>query len=136
MFLAGVSDAVGYAVVIGGKGGNSSVVVGSTTYTANGNGGVATNGLINLTGAPCSDGTITGRSSNSGQIAIGATGGDGPFGLGTGGGGGMVSNWTGFVTRNGIAARGYGAGGGAAAGLDGSGVGGAGTPGCLLLLEF
>ncbi len=136
LFFTSVSDAAQYPIIIGGKGGNSIAVIASTTFTANGNGGVATNGLINLAGAPCGDGTITGRSSNAGQIAIGPAGGDGPFGLGVGGGGGIVSNWTGFVTHNGISARGYGAGGGAAAGLDSSGVGGAGTPGCLFILEF
>ena len=134
MFFAVVSDAVEYMAVIGGIGGNSSLVVGATTYSAKGNGGVATNGLVNLSGAPCGDGTVTGG--NPVVLATGPNGGNGPFGLGAGGGGARVSNWNGSITKNGIAASGYGAGGGAAAGLGGSGTGGAGTPGCLLLLEF
>ncbi|MBS1164566.1 MAG: hypothetical protein H6R00_591 [Proteobacteria bacterium] len=134
MFFATVSDGTQYAAVIGGVGGNSSLVVGTTTYSAEGNGGVATNGLVNLSGAPSGDGTVTGG--NPVVLSTGPNGGDGPFGLGAGGGGARVSNWNGSVSRNGIAGRGYGAGGGAAAGLGGSGTGGAGTPGCLLLLEF
>ncbi|WP_026793003.1 hypothetical protein [Pleomorphomonas oryzae] len=134
MFFATVSDGTQYTAIIGGVGGNSSFAVGATTYSAQGNGGVATNGLINLSGAPCGDGTVTGG--NPVVLSTGPNGGNGPFGLGAGGGGARVSNWNGSISKNGIPGCGYGAGGGAAAGLGGSGTGGAGTPGCLLLLEF
>lgn len=134
LFLAAVSDATPYAAVIGGVGGNSSLVVAATTYSAQGSGGVATNGLVNLSGAIGTDATVTGGSPV--QVALGGDGGDGPFGFGTGGGGGKVSNWNGSVTHPGGAASGFGAGGGGSAGLGGSGAGGAGSPGCLLILEF
>lgn len=134
-FLAEVSDTSSYSAVIGGLGGNSSLVIDDTTYTADGAGGTASGGFLNVPGALGGNSTAT--YSDRGDIAIGGDGGNGPFGLGCGGGGAMVSNWTGFVSRPGKAATGYGAGGGSGAGLvNGTGTGGAGTPGCLLILEF
>lgn len=140
LFICAVSDASSYALTVGGVGGNSSLTIGATTYTANGSGGAAANGILNLTGQPGGYGSYGQTNDGVASFGLGPAGGDGPFGLGHGGQALMMQGYT-YGNGNGWNGNpgiGYGAGGGSPTNVKGgtAGAQGAGTPGCLLLLEF
>lgn len=149
MFLATVSDATTYPLVIGaggtagagahgnagGAGGASSLVIAGTTYSATGGAvtggtpGVGSGGIVNMTGQ---------RGVSSGLSASGAGGGS-PLGIGLGG---AAVQQSGAPQMNtGLPGSGFGAGG--SGGYRNSGASyqdimfaGVGTAGALILLEF
>jgi hypothetical protein len=101
------------SVSTGGTGGNTSITIGSTTYTANG----GTGGVSNVTGTVRTAGTGgTGSTGNGGNGGIGGVVGTG-LGVGGGGGGGSAGD------------QGNGAAGGNAFSGSGSGGGGGGSSG-------
>jgi hypothetical protein len=128
----GAAGAGGTAGNVGGSGTATTLVIGATTYTAGGgaaavsptlsggNGGVATNGTININGQ-------IGGGSYGVFTSSGAAGGNSPWGWGLGGQG-IGAN----VASNGNPATGYGGGGGGAS-SNGSPTGGAGTQGCIFV---
>lgn len=139
-FLASVTDATLYALIVGGVGGNSSLVIGGATFIANGNGGTASGGFLNLPGQPGQIGSYGQTNDGVASFGLSGSGGDGPFGLGRGGPGHLIQGYSygNGLTWNGNPGIGYGAGGGGNTHSKGGGAGvdGAGTPGCLLIVEF
>lgn len=135
----------GVSGAAGNNGGDSTFVVGATTYTAKGGsgapigtaattlvsraggaGGVAsTNGDVNGAGAPGEYGVVLIVAT---PIVASGAGGSGPFG---GGGLGLVA------VGNGNSALGFGAGGGGSAtGASAARTGGNGTQGCWIVDEY
>lgn len=135
-YVSGLSASTNYTVTVGAgatgstsnpgaNGGNTTLVVGATTYTAGGGiggatsatigtGGTATNGDINISGGDGGDGE------NTSPINIGGAGGSSTLGFG----GSQVVN---LSSSNGRAGKGYGGGGSGSAA--GGATGGSGTQG-------
>jgi hypothetical protein len=144
LYISGLSPSTAYTIsigaagtggasgAVGNPGGNTTLIIGATTYTASGGsaaatttgsggvGGAATNGTINIAGQNGGGGSTV-------ATATGGQGGDAAFGLGLGG----ASIGAG-ITGNGISGTGFGAGGGGSAGSGGP-TGGNGTQGCILV---
>jgi hypothetical protein len=142
VFLTGLAASTAYTIAIGAggaggiavttpatAGGNTTLTVGATTYTAGGGGagadtigggggagGVATNGTINITG-------MSGRNGGATTTAAG-DGGNAALGFGAGGSGLEAAG-------TGNAGMLYGGGGGAGRGA--TATGGAGANGCILV---
>ncbi len=135
----------------GGDGGNSTFVVGATTYTClggkgaplatastvvtaykGGAGGLAsTNGDLNSSGAPGEMGVCILVGAGTTEVQCSGAGGSSPFG-----GGGAAVNTSGAGTA-GISASGFGAGGGGACtGASSAKAGGAPTAGCWVVDEY
>jgi hypothetical protein len=125
----GAAGTAGPNATVGGAGGNTTLAIGVTTYTAGGGqaaaattgnggtGGTATNGNININGQ-------AGGGSSTVATATGGQGGNSAWAYGLGG---AVLG----VGGNGLTATGYGGGG---SGANGSGnTGGAGTQGCIVV---
>lgn len=143
-FTIGAAGA-GNSAAAGGNGGDSTFVVGATTYTAKGGGGavvatavnaltvykggaggaVSTNGDLNSAGDPGQNGIIVVVAT---PVGASGGGGSGPFGAG----GDPIS-----AVGNGNAGKGFGAGGGGAmTGASAARTGGAGTAGCWVVDEY
>jgi hypothetical protein len=130
VYLTGLTPGNTIGVTVAAVAGNSSIQSGTqaiTTVTANGNGGSATNGTINMSGA------VGSWYSYDGTFYTGGTGGSSIFG-GAGSGGNNT-----LGTQNGYAATGYGSGGGGAGGSGGCGItwtsGGSGAQG-IVIFEY
>ena len=127
VYLTGLTPGNTIGVTVAAAAGNSSIQSGTqaiTTVTANGNGGSATNGTINISGA------VGGFYSYDGSAYSGGTGGSSTFG---GAGAGGNNNQVGY------AATGYGSGGGGGGGYNCCGVvwsaGGSGAQG-IVIFEY
>lgn len=146
VYVTGLTASTGYTYAIGSAGtggtaaptdgsagGNTTLTIGATTYTANGGGaGAAAQGGAGGTGGTATNGdiNITGQAgSGSGGTASAATPGvaGGSPGLGLGVGGGAQRNTGG----SGLPGTGYGAGGGG--GTHTSATGGNGTTGVIII---
>jgi hypothetical protein len=141
VYLTGLSPSTSYTIAIGAAGtagvgtgavatagGNTTLLIGATTYTANGGGAGANATTLAGTGGTGINGTINimGQSGcfGSAGTAGGGNGGSSPFGLGLGG---ASINAAG----TGLSGTGYGGGGGGGHGL--TSTGGVGTQGCILV---
>lgn len=144
VWVTGLSPSTGYTIAIGaagtggiattpgnaGSGGNTTLTIGATTYTARGGAGSGGGSSNNNGGAggTTSNFTIgvTGQQGNGATAAAAAlgSGGNSPFGLGLGG----PALGVGGV---GLAGSGCGAGGGGAHGS--ANTGGPGTAGCIIV---
>lgn len=127
----------------GTTGGDSSIVIQGTTYTAKG--GLGGTGAINFSGAGFITGGLGVAGSSAGDIVT--PGGPGHYGISLGtptgtAGDGSNSQWGGGgrgaqgVDANGSAAVGYGAGGGGGMGAATTSAGGAGTIGLIIVEEY
>jgi hypothetical protein len=112
----------------GGAGGAEGTVAATVTVRAGGAGGTSTGGTINAAGAPGRRGLCPFVGSGTTEVAIGGSGGTGPFGAGG----------QGATPAVGVApAPGYGGGGsGVATGASSAVVGGAGGPGLWIVEEY
>lgn len=126
-YLTGLTSGNTLSVTVGGVAGNSSVASGTqsiTTITANGNGGSASGGTINIQGGSGNAGF--GDTISCSAFGFGGSGANSLFGAGGGITGGNFSN--------GNPATGYGSGGGGAAAIGSSTTysGGAGKQGVVI----
>lgn len=130
-YLTSLTPGNTIAVTVGAVAGQSKIASGTqtiTTVTANGNGGSATGGAINISGQ------VSGPATSGGGTAGGAGGIGANSILGSGGAAGAGGDGTGGVA--GSASSGYGSGGGGGGGggypTYGGGSGGAGKQGVVI----
>lgn len=124
--ILSVNDTTAYPAVIGASDGATTITVGGVSRTAS-------NGLISVPEAPGSASFATGTA----YVGMSGHGGSGPFGLGSGGAGGVVTGGGGMGPGNPGVGYGSGAGGQAtASGTSPAAPAVLGGPGCILLWEF
>lgn len=119
---------------VGGNGGDTTLTIGATTYTAGGGVGgpdTVSNG-VGGTGGTCTGFTINIPGQNgqgngtASAVSSGSAGGNSGMGFGLGGVG-----YVAFVGLDGYSGTGFGSGGAGGAGL--AGIGGGGAPGAILV---
>ncbi len=156
IYLSSLAASTGYTIAIGaagsagtntpsngGAGGNTTLTVGATTYTASGGGG----GQLFATGGAAGS-SLPGTGGTTTNLTVAVTGQDGGWGHSTqaaassgnggspgflGQGGAPVQNGTGGASTNGKSATGFGGAGSGGYGTGTATSGGAGTQGAILV---